>query len=278
MTAAFRTAGIDTAAHDARLLAAAILGCDAVHLLTERDRPIGTVAGRLAAAAQRRIAREPVSRILGVKAFFGRDYRVTPATLDPRPDSECVVETALDLLRGLRPGDAPLRVLDIGTGTGCLLISILAEINSASGLGTDIDPDAIAVARENATALGVTARTEWAVGTGLAPVRGTFDCLIANPPYIRSSDIGMLAPEVRVFDPRAALDGGADGLDVYRLILCGVIDVVPAGWIVFEVGYDQADAVLGLLAGAIERGRLAEVRTIGDISGTRRGVAARTRL
>ena len=275
MIAAFRAAGVETPERDARKLLAGVLGVAAIELISNRDARLGSDAAAVMLALRRRVAREPVSRILGQRDFYGATFHIAPATLDPRPDSECVVTTAIAVLRAHAALAAP-RILDIGTGSGCLLLSILAACPAATGLGTDIDGAALAIAAGNAVRLGLDARVAWAVGAGVAPVTAPFDIVVSNPPYIRSDVIARLDPEVRLHDPLGALDGGADGLAVYRQILAGIVTVVPDGWIIFEVGDDQADAVLALIKSSVGKARIAETRIVLDAAGVRRCVAART--
>jgi release factor glutamine methyltransferase len=246
MGRAFAAAGIDTPDLDARILLCAVLGIDAAILITRPERPLGAVAAALTEAANRRLAREPVSRILGQRDFYGRTFKVTAATLDPRPDTETLVDAALAFAHS-RDTEAPLRILDIGTGTGCLLVTLLAELPRSTGLGTDLSPEALAVAVENARRHGVSDRARWQITDGLSGIDTKFDLLVTNPPYVRSGEITGLAPEVRHFDPPLALDGGADGLDLYRRITVGIPSVVPVGCALFEVGHDQAGDVSALL-------------------------------
>jgi release factor glutamine methyltransferase len=272
-----RCAGIEDAGSDARRLVGAALELTAAELLGRPERTLSVAeAERLEAYVDRRGKREPVSRILGARDFYGRSFAISPATLDPRPDSETLIEAVLDLARSEHRGSEPLRLIDIGTGSGCLLLTLLCELPLATGVGTDISEAALEVARANAYRLGVADRAAWLAADALEGVAGRFDILVANPPYIRSADIAELEPEVRGFDPVAALDGGRDGLDLYRRIATGIPTVVSDGWVVLEVGHDQADAVSGLLARdthAIERGALRFYR---DVAGRRRCVAMRT--
>ena len=279
MARAFAAAGIDAPERDARAIAAGILECNAVQFIAEPDVPIGTCAAALAAAVNRRTAREPVSRILGRRGFFGRDFIITPATLDPRPDSECLIETALAVLAERQACDGALQLLDIGTGSGCLLVTLLAELPRARGVGVDIAADAIVCARINAAALGVGGRADFIVGDGLVAVAGgPFDLVLANPPYVRTGDIDGLQPEVRIWDPLAALDGGGDGLAFYRQWCIGLNRLVPDGWVIFEVGHDQADDVRDILRNAMRPSQVADMRIISDMGGVRRCVAVRTQV
>jgi release factor glutamine methyltransferase len=273
---ALHSAGVDDPGTDARRLAAAALGLSAAELLSRPERPLSVEeAERLRRYADRRSMREPVSRILGARDFYGRSFVISPATLDPRPDSETLIEAALDLVRSEGRMAAPLRLLDVGTGSGCLLLTLLCELPQAWGVGTDISERALAVARANAYRLGVAERVVWLAADTLDGICGNFDMLIANPPYVRTGEITGLQPEVREFDPVAALDGGADGLRFYRRIAAGIPAVVPDGWAVLEVGHGQAEAVGQLLVSGPGAGR-ADVRPYRDVTGRRRCVAVRT--
>jgi release factor glutamine methyltransferase len=277
-TRTLRRAGIEDAGNDARRLLSAALGLSAARLLGSPEMPLGAEpATTFARYLARRSGREPVSRILGEREFYGRTFTVSPATLDPRPDSETLIEVALGLVdkAGLRT--APLRILDVGTGSGCLLATLLCELPNATGIGTDISSAALQTASDNAQRLGVCARAEWIIADALEGIDGPFDLLVCNPPYIRSADIAGLEPEVRNFDPLPALDGGSDGLAIYRRMVSRLPIVVSNGWAVFEVGYDQAEAVADLLASATKDGDSPRVSLHTDVSGKRRCVAWGTR-
>ena len=276
LTRVLTDAGIDGAARDARLLVSAALGVSAGDLIKEPERRLGgQETARLAEFARRRAAREPVSRIVGTRGFFGRDFRITPATLDPRPCTETVVEAALDIARREGWRERPIRILDVGTGSGVLLVTLLAELPLATGLGTDISDAALDVARENAARHGVADRAIFLNRRTLDGIEGRFDMVISNPPYIPTGDIATLEPEVRDWDPQGALDGGADGLSVYRALAAGLLRVVPEGWMAVEVGAGQAEAVAGLLRQAAGDA-LAEVRMWTDLGQHPRCVAVRT--
>ena len=275
MIDAFRVAGVETPERDARKLLAGVLGIDGVKLIIEPAVALAAAAAAVSHAARRRVAREPVSRILGYRDFYGHRFAIAPATLDPRPDSECVVAAAIGFLQQASPG-RPLRVLDIGTGSGCLLLSILAACPSATGIGIDIDATALTIAADNARRLGLRHRVTWVHGAGLAPVSEAFDLVVSNPPYIPSADIATLDAEVRLYDPPGALDGGADGLDVYREILVALLPALPAGWLLFEVGDGQAEPVTALIETLLGPRHLAALQTYQDMGGVRRCVAART--
>lgn len=248
LRAAFAAQGLDTPALDARLLVLGALGIEAAALAARPDEPLSEAEAQvLRAFRDRRLAREPVARILGHAEFWGLPFRLSPDTLVPRPDTETVVETAL-ALAPVR--DAPLRVLDIGTGTGCLLVALLHERPAARGLGVDRSPGALATARGNAQANGVGGRALFAAGDWGGPAGGPFDLVVSNPPYIASAVIPGLDPDVRCHDPMLALDGGTDGLDAYRAILAEAPRLLrPGGHLLLEIGYDQADALRDLAAG-----------------------------
>ena len=208
-------------------------------------------AARFAASIDRRLRGEPVSRILGSREFYGRPFRIDANTLDPRPDTETLVEAALEVIDREGWRQRPLRLLDLGTGSGCILITLLAELPMAIGVGVDVSLPALALARDNARALGVGQRASFVASDWLDAVSGNFDLVVANPPYIATADIGGLAREVAAHDPLPALDGGHDGLDAYRRILPRLRQLLQKGAIVlFETGADQTEAVQGLLGDA----------------------------
>ena len=277
LASSFRAAGLEDPERDARRLVGGILAMDPSLALLEPVALSDTAQAWLALAERRRLDHEPVSRILGCRGFYGREFWVTPATLDPRADTETVVEAALAIATREGWREKPLRILDIGTGTGILLVTLLAELPNARGLGTDIVPEALEAARRNADRHGVADRTEWRLTSGLADVGETFDLLVSNPPYIPSGHIEGLDPEVRRFDPHTALDGGEDGLDIYRAILGRAAHVVPDGWVCFEVGAGQARDVVALAAEArLSGARKATV--FKDLAGIDRCVAIRSQL
>jgi release factor glutamine methyltransferase len=191
----------------------------------------------------RRERREPVSRILGEREFYGRAFQVTPDVLDPRPDTETLIVAALALM----PDKA--RVLDLGTGSGAIAVTLLAERPDASGVATDLSPGALAAARANADRNGVLPRLSFLEGSWFAPVSGCFDIIVSNPPYIPDREVAGLSPDVRNFDPRLALTGGIDGLDPYRLIASGAAAHLAAeGRVLVEIGAGQADDVEAIFA------------------------------
>jgi release factor glutamine methyltransferase len=279
-TAALTRAGVEEAGADVRRLAAAVLDVPAAKLLSEPERPLSAAeASQLAGYVARRARREPVSRILGRRDFYGRSFAVSPATLDPRPDTETLIEMALEAVREERWDPSAVRILDVGTGTGCLLLTLLCELPGAAGIGTDISPAALAVARANADRLGVARRASWLTADALETVPGAFHMLVSNPPYVRTADIAHLDPEVCNFDPAIALDGGPDGLALYRRLAGGIARVVPDGWALLEVGLDQAIAVASIVNDGIAAAdaEVAELRIGRDVAGRRRCVAVKTR-
>lgn len=209
-----KQAGIDDAAADARLLVCHALNIAKEDSIKHPERELTTT--EIAACntlLDRREQREPVSRIIGKREFWGLEFEISPATLDPRPDSETLINAALKLI-GKK--SLPLRILDLGTGSGCLLLSLLSELPNATGVGVDIQTDAVITAQKNAENLGLSDRAEFVTGKWGEPVQGFFDLIISNPPYIPTRELDTLAPEVKDFDPRLALDGGDDGLEAFR--------------------------------------------------------------
>lgn len=252
VAAMLAAAGIEDAAAEARRLVSAALAIDALRLVVDAERELSDENRHaIARFAQRRCGREPLSRIVGQREFYGRVFEVTPATLDPRPDSETLVAAVLDLVAEAGWLGRPIRILDVGTGSGCLLATLLAELPEATGLATDIDPEALAVAARNAERLGVAGRAAFQLARSLEGLTGPFDLVVSNPPYIRTGDIAGLDPEVRQFDPRTALDGGADGLDIYHEIAGGLPRVLVDGWVVVEVGAGQSAEVADILLAAL---------------------------
>jgi release factor glutamine methyltransferase len=239
---ALTEAGFDTAALDARLLLLTALGISATDLITWPDTLLTPdQAETLAAFAQRRLNHEPVARIVGEREFWGLPFRLSPETLVPRPDTETLVETALDLLPDRQ---APLRVVDFGTGSGCILVALLHELPQATGLGVDLSFGALVTARTNAAGNRVGNRCHFALSRWADAISGRFDLIVSNPPYIASGVIPGLDQEVREHDPRLALDGGPDGLEPYRILLTEAERLLaPKGLLVVEIGYDQAEAL-----------------------------------
>jgi release factor glutamine methyltransferase len=248
---ALRERGLDSPELDARLLVGHALGLGHAALAAQGERILSPAeADVVAALAARRLAREPVARILGVKEFWGLALRLNAATLVPRPETETVVEAALAAIDRDR-GASALRVADLGTGSGALLLALLTELPAAHGIGTDLSPAALGCARANAVALGLCHRASFTACDYGAALKGPFDLVVSNPPYVVYHDIAMLAPEVRDFDPRAALDGGPDGLAAYRAIAADARRLLsPDGILVLELGAGQVGAVTALARAA----------------------------
>ncbi len=234
-------AGIDGAAGDARRLLAHALDLPAERVtVVLHDDLTETQAEAFAAAVEARASRQPVSQITGRREFYGRAFKVTRDTLDPRPETELLVEAALE-----RPF---VRILDLGTGTGCILLSCLAGMPFATGIGTDVSGAALAVAAENADRLGLSKRVRLCRSNWFADVPGRFDLIVSNPPYIAEEDMDALAPEVRDWEPRGALTPGGDGLDAYWAIASGAgARLMAGGRLILEIGPTQAAAVGALL-------------------------------
>jgi release factor glutamine methyltransferase len=251
LAAAFRAAGIANPRLDARVLVAHALGITSADLLARPERSVTADGlGMITGLAAERLARRPVSRILGSREFWGRRFAVSPATLDPRPETETLIAAALELIAAQAPGDRPVRILDLGTGTGAILLTLLAELPRATGLGVDICTGALAVAEANAAALGLADRARFQLSDWADAVTGSFDIVVANPPYIESAVIATLDPEVAHHDPRLALDGGADGLDAYRRMMRSLTARGLASAVAVEVGAGQADAVAAIMTSA----------------------------
>ena len=238
-----RGAGIDLARLEARVLLAHASGLSVATLMGYPERAVenDTLFRRL---VSRRAEREPLSHLVGRREFWSLPFKVTANTLDPRPDSETIVEAALD---AVSDRSAPLRILDLGTGTGCLLLALLSELPTAFGVGVDLSVAAARVAAENAETLGLGERAAFVVGDWGQMVTGGFDLVVSNPPYIPSREIDGLELEVSRYEPRMALAGGEDGLSAYRAILPDLTGLLsPGGAAVLEIGADQAGSVAAL--------------------------------
>lgn len=251
---ALTSAGIDNVRFEARLLLAQAAGLSVEQLVARGGDPApAATATALRELTARRVRREPMAYILGEREFWGLPFKVSPAVLVPRPDSETLIETALALLPDRT---RPLRLLDLGVGSGCLLLTLLREYPEATGVGLETSEAALAIARENAEALGVASRARLVEGDWRQPgwterLEGPFDLVVSNPPYIESRAIDGLMPEVARHEPRLALDGGVDGLDAYRLIAAaGARLIVPGGWLLVEGGEGQAADISGIFAAA----------------------------
>ena len=250
LTQQFHAAGLDTPDLDARLLVGHALGLDHAALAARADRELTRAdATAISALAARRLGHEPVARIIGMKEFWSLPLALNAETLVPRPETETVIEAALDALDRKRAGT--LRLADLGTGSGALLLALLSELPHAYGAGTDLSLAALTCARANATALGLAARAFFLVGDQGSALKPPFDLVVANPPYVAHAAIAALAPEVRLFDPQRALDGGSDGLDAYRAIALDARRLLaPDGVLVVELGVGQLDAVGALFTAA----------------------------
>lgn len=273
LAAQLKSARLDEAELDARILVGAALGLDLTGLITQAARPLTAAqASRLAQHAQRRIAGEPVARILGTREFWGLPFRLSEATLVPRPDTETVVELALEIFRE-RKASHPPRIADIGTGSGAILLALLHEIPDAFGVGTDLSLNALKTARANAVALGLADRAVFVVCSYAAALRGPFDLIVSNPPYIPSAEIPKLSIEVREHDPHLALDGGNDGYDAYRALIPQAAErLAPGGALIVEAGQGQAQNIETLMrGGALSLDRPPKA----DLTGIPRAVSAR---
>ncbi|AJY44784.1 peptide chain release factor N(5)-glutamine methyltransferase [Martelella endophytica] len=242
----------DLPAEDARHLVSGVLGLTLTEMVTEAGREIDPEeCAAVEAAVERRKRREPVYRILGAREFYGLDFLLSPETLEPRPDTETLVAAVLPHLNRLVEERGTVRFADLGTGTGAIAIALLKHCAGANALATDISAEALETARSNALINGVADRFECARGFWYDAVIGRYDVIVSNPPYIGSADIEGLEPEVREHDPRAALDGGADGLDAYRVIAAGAADhLSEEGLVAVEVGFDQKVVVSAIFAAA----------------------------
>jgi release factor glutamine methyltransferase len=273
LSAQLKSAGLDEAELDARILLGAALGLDLTGLIAQAARPLTEAeASQLAHHARRRQAGEPVARILGTREFWGLPFRLSQATLVPRPDTESVVELALEIFRERPASDQP-RIADIGTGSGAILLALLHEIPGAFGVATDISMTALHTAKGNAAALGFADRCAFVACSYAAALAGPFDLVVSNPPYIASAEIANLSVEVRDHDPHLALDGGHDGLGAYRALIPQAAQLLaPGGALIVEAGQGQAQVIETLMAAsALTSDRPPRA----DLGGIPRAVAAR---
>jgi release factor glutamine methyltransferase len=274
LTVRFESAALESASLDARLLIGHALGVDLTGLITSAHRQLTeSESAQIEGFACRRLAGEPVARIVGEKEFWGLPLQLSPATLVPRPDTETVVELALELLRADGATGRPLRIADLGTGSGAILLALLSELPMAAGFGTDISEQALQTAAANAISARLAQRATFIACDYASGLSGLFDLIVSNPPYIRAADIAGLAVEVGEYDPRAALDGGADGLDAYRaLIPQAAVLLAPGAALVVEAGEGQSGPINGLmtLSGLTPTGA-----PKADLAGIPRAVAGR---
>lgn len=258
-------AGVPDAERDARLLFRWAANMDGAALLAVLGDPASArEVSRFESAIEAREGRSPVSHITGGREFWGRRFRVTPAVLDPRPETETLIAQALT-------GGKVGRVLDLGTGSGCILLTLLAEWPQASGIGVDNSAEALEVVKLNAVDLGVAGRADLVIGDWCKGLEGPFDLIVSNPPYISDDELSGLSPEVRLHEPLAALCPGGDGLDAYRRIAAGIGPLLsPDGRLLLEIGSGQATAVSEILTGA----GLAVKKVLPDLDGRDRVVCA----
>jgi release factor glutamine methyltransferase len=271
LAAKFRAAGIESADLDARILISHALGMDSAGLGTNSTGLIKSAEeAAIDALAHRRLGREPVARIVGQKEFWSLPLRLNSATLVPRPETETVVEAALAAIDARGSRSFPLRIADLGTGSGALALALLSELTHAFAVGTDLSIDALVGASDNARHLGLDRATFVSCDMAQA-LRGPFDLIVSNPPYVASDDIAGLDPEVRVYDPRLALDGGRDGLDGYRALAAAAPALlVSGGALVVELGLGQMEPVTALFAAA----GLAAIQPRPDLSGVPRALTS----
>ena len=260
------------AAIEARCLVEAACGLDRASLIAQGERPLGArSAGRLSALAERRLAGEPLARILGSREFWGLPFGLSAATLEPRPETETLVEAVLRHCEERGALEHSWRLLDLGTGSGCIAIALLTELPQATALCVDRSVAALRTARDNARRLGVAERALFIASDWASAVSASFDVLVSNPPYVASRDIPELAPEVRDHDPVLALDGGEDGLDCHRSIVKDASRLLRTGGRIFlEIGAGQDARLLALLA---QEG-LSDTRTYPDLAGIARVISA----
>ena len=268
----FRDRGLDTPDLDARLLVGHALGLDHTALMAAGKRRLEAAEiAQIESLGARRLRREPIARITGTKEFWGLTFKITPAVLVPRPETETVIEQALAAVDRTGARSRALRMADLGVGSGAILIALLAELPNACAIGTDRDPAALALARENARRLGVATRAAFVACDFGAAVKPGCDLVVTNPPYIRTDEIAGLEPDVREFDPRGAIDGGPDGLAAYRAIAIHAQHILaPGAHLIAEIGKGQGEAVAALFATA----GFGRISIVPDLAGISRVVVA----
>lgn len=270
-TAKLKLVAGDTSGLDARLLLCHATGLSREGLIAQGAAPLSEdVLATYESLIARRVTGESVARITGTKEFWSLLFELGPDTLEPRPDSECIVEALLDVVTYK---DAPLSIIDLGTGTGCLLLSLLSELPHASGLGVDVATGALDVAARNADRLGLSARARFLTSDWLQAVDGQFDLVITNPPYITKNEMQRLDIGVRAFDPDCALCGGADGLDAYRVILRDLpLHLRDGAFVAMETSPQLLDELHALVAESpVNR----DITIVNDLAGHRRGLRYR---
>ena len=272
----FREHNLPTPELDARLIICHQAGLTHEAFAAHPEQPLGENAARdIMRAAKRRCAREPVSRIIGEREFWGLNFVLGASALDPRPDTETLVQAAIDVAADHASGE-PLSILDMGTGSGCILVALLSELGTAHGVGSDRNFETLKIAQANARSHQLADRASFVCTSWLDGLTGSFDIVVSNPPYIPSGEISSLEPEVARFDPHDALDGGRDGLDAYRWIIPRLGQVLkPGGWALFEIGKRQAPDVSALCHAESNGNTFAELRQWADLAGRVRCIAAR---
>ena len=284
VTEVLRHAGLEAPHREARRLTESVLALEAGALIKRPDFVLnGEERSRLDRAVARRAKGEPLSRIVGERWFYGRPFRVSPDVLDPRPDSETLIDVVLEHIKRDRSRGAPLRVVDLGTGSGCLALTLLGELPTARAVGVDISAAALKIADSNAERLGLIARFQtmhrdgFAASTTKQFAAAPFDVLVSNPPYIACDDVKRLDCAVRDYDPALALDGGITGFDFYRALAPLLTMWVPNGLAVLECGAGMADDVVNILKTTVPNDQIEEVSVHRDLNGIDRCVAVWTR-
>lgn len=270
ITIFLKQAGVESARLDARVMWKHVTGMSDADIIIHPDAVLSPgQQSVLSAMVQQRIDGVPVAKIIGVKEFYGRDFTVTADVLDPRPDSETLIEAVLSYVGEAK--DKNWRILDLGTGSGCLILTLLSELSNATGVAVDISDKALAVARDNAARLNVQGRAEFIQSDWLDNVDGVFDIIVSNPPYIETDSIADLDKDVRLYDPMSALDGGADGLGPYKILFPQIRHYLNlGGFVAVECGFNQAGHIRRLM----ENPRFEHIRTYTDIAGHERIVSA----
>jgi release factor glutamine methyltransferase len=269
----FEALGIETAALDARLLIQHAAAINHAAFIRDASRPMGPAElEALRPLVARRMAREPISRILDKAEFWSLPFNLSADTLDPRPDTETLVELALELYPPKTT--RTLKLLDLGTGSGCILLSLLSEWSAATGVGADISASALAMADQNARTLGLEGRAAFVRSNWFEMISGQFELIVSNPPYIPTAEIETLSAEVAQYDPMAALDGGPSGIEPYKLLFEGAPQhLAPGGWLIVEFGCGQLEEIYQLLE-ASPLGRIMKQREVrADLAGIDRCLA-----